>query len=147
MASGCREVFRVLDLIRSEGVTDPSKVVVSHMDIVLDLEQHRAVLELGAIVEYDTFGHEEYPDSTGKHMPRDEERVEALAQLIGFGYGSRVLVSQDVCMRSLWKTYGGRGYDNLLSRVRPMMASAGIGEAAQTELLLTNPSRIFSFLQ
>lgn len=146
LAGGCREVFTVLDLIEGAGVTDLSSVVVSHMDVVLDLARQREVAERGAMVEYDTFGHEAYPDSRGNVMPRDEERVAGIAQLVQWGLGDHVLVSQDVCLRSLWRSYGGHGYDNLLRRVAPMMRAAGIDEAVQAALMVHNPARVLAFL-
>ncbi len=145
-AGGCREVFHVLDLLRDSGLTDLSRVVVSHMDVVIDLDQQREVAQRGAIVEYDTFGHEAYPDSRGNRMPRDEERVAGIAQLLEWGLGANVLVSQDVCLRTLWHAYGGRGYDNLLTRIPSLMRAHGIDEKAQAELMITNPARVFSFL-
>jgi phosphotriesterase-related protein len=144
-AAKCREVFTVLEILRAEGVTDFSRVVISHMDVAIDLEQQRAVAEWGANVEYDTFGHEAYPDSKGNLMPRDEGRVDALAQLDAWGLLPRVLVSHDVCMKSLWRRYGGFGYTNLLDRVRPMMTAVGLSDEAQRQLLLINPSRVFAF--
>jgi phosphotriesterase-related protein len=144
-AAKCREVMPVLDLLASEGVADLSRVVISHMDVAIDLEQQRAVAERGAWVEYDTFGHETYPDSKGNVFPRDEVRVEALTQLREWGLLDRVLVSQDVGFKFLWKRYGGYGYANLLQRVRPMMLAAGLDAGDQHRLMVTNPARVFAF--
>jgi phosphotriesterase-related protein len=144
-AAKCREVFPVLELLQAEGITDFSRVVISHMDVAIDLEQHRAVAERGAWVEYDTFGHEAYPDSKGNVFPRDEVRVEALAQLRDWGLLDRVLLSQDVCFKFLFKRFGGYGYTNLLERVRPMMIAAGLDAGDQHRLFVTNPARVFAF--
>lgn len=146
LAGGCREVFALLDLVERVGVRDLSKVTVSHMDVVMDLDRQREVAERGAMVEYDTFGHEAYPDSKGNMMPRDEERVDGIAQLLQWGLGDRVLVSQDVCLRSLWHTYGGQGYDNLLRRIPPMLRAAGVDDAMQADLMIHNPARVLAFL-
>ena len=146
-AAKCHQVFPVLRLLRDEGVTDFSRIVISHMDVAIDLEQQREVAEFGAMVEYDTFGHESYPDSRGNVMPRDEDRVEALAQLHAWGLLSSVLISHDVCLKSLWRKYGGYGYTDLLERVRPMMDQAGLGADAQRQLFITNPSRVYAFLE
>lgn len=146
MAAGCREVFRVLEILRSEGVQDLSRTVISHMDVAIDVEQQRRVISLGAIVEYDTFGHERYPDSRGFMMPADEERIAGLVQLHASGLLDRVLVSQDVCFRHLWRHYGGHGYTNLLTRVRPMMERAGIHDDAIHQLFVATPARIFAYL-
>jgi phosphotriesterase-related protein len=78
-------------------------------------------------------------------MPRDQDRAEALAQLDAWGLLPRVLVSHDVCMKSLWRRYGGYGYTNLLDRVRPTMTAVGLADEAQRQLCLINPSRVFAF--
>lgn len=145
-AAKCREVFTVLDLFRAEGVKDLAPVVVSHMDVAIDLEQQRAVAEMGATIEYDTFGHEAYPDSKGNLMPRDEERLEALARLVSWGLAPRLLVSHDVCFKSQWRRYGGYGYTDLLDRLRPIMPRYGLDARAQEQLFVTNPRRLFAFM-
>jgi len=145
MAAGCREVHRVLDTMSSAGLADFSRVVISHMDVQIDLSQQREVIARGAMVEYDTFGHESYPDSRGYMMPSDRQRTEALAELVSEGHGGSLLVSHDVCLRSLWSAYGGKGYTNLLTTGRLQALSAGISEAAFDALLTDNPARIFAF--
>ena len=146
-AAKCHEVLNVLRIMEDEGVRDFSRIVVSHMDVAIDLIQQKEVAARGAMVEYDTFGHEGYPDSKGNLMPQDEDRVAALSALASWGLLKNVLVSHDVCLKSLWHRYGGRGYDNLLSRIRPMMTAAGLGDLEQHQLFVTNPARVFAFLK
>lgn len=146
MAAGCREVFNVLAVLAAEGITDLGRVVISHMDVVLDIALHKEVAASGALVEYDTFGHESYPDSRGYLMPTDQQRVEAIAEMVAAGYGASLLVSQDVCFRHLWRHHGGLGYTNLLLRARDMMTAAGVTEATQRALLVENPGRMLAYL-
>ena len=145
MAAGCRQVFAVLGILADEGITGLSRTIISHMDVAIDLGQHKEVAAAGAIVEYDTFGHEAYPDSRGYMMPTDERRVEALAEMVAAGLLDSMLVSQDVCFRHLWRRYGGYGYTNLLTRVRPMMTRAGLLADIQHRLFVANPARILAF--
>ena len=145
MAAGCRHVFAVLRVLADEGITDLSRTIISHMDVAIDLEQHKDVAASGAIVEYDTFGHEDYPDSRGYMMPTDEQRVEALTELVGAGLVESLLVSQDVCFRHLWHHYGGYGYTNLLTRVPSMMTRAGLNADVQDRLFVANPARVLAF--
>jgi phosphotriesterase-related protein len=145
-AAGCREVFHVLDILRQEGIHDLSRVIVSHMDVVLDVDQQRHVADAGAIVEYDTFGHESYPDSRGFVMPTDQQRVLGLTRLREYGLLGQVLVSHDVCFRSLWSRYGGRGYDHLLNGSRRLMNAAGLSDVDRRMLSIDNPARIFAFV-
>lgn len=145
-AAGCREVFHVIDVLRQAGLRDLSRVAISHMDVAIDIAQHRAVAEAGAYVEYDTFGHECYPDSRGNLMPTDRDRVAALAQLDHWGLLERILVSQDVCFRTQWTRYGGKGYANLLTGAAALMDEAGLGPDKRHKLMVENPARLLAFL-
>ena len=145
-AAGGTQVFRILDAIQDEGQDDLSRVVLSHMDVAVDIERDVAIAERGAFVEYDTFGHENYPDSRGYQMPSDQERVAAVAQLLDRGIGDRLLLSHDVCFRHLWTRYGGYGYANLLTRVTSLMSDAGISAADRERLFVHNPAQVFAYL-
>lgn len=144
-APGLAEVFNVFDVLRSEGLSTLERVVVSHADDVLDVDLHERILARGAFVEYDTFGNEGYPSPWGRAMPTDEERVSALAELISAGFVDQLLVSQDVCMKSLWCRYGGHGYINLLDRVPAFFEAAGVHSAERTKMTVTNPARLLAF--
>ncbi|WP_419554515.1 phosphotriesterase family protein [Candidatus Poriferisodalis sp.] len=146
MAAGCRQVMAVLDVFADEGVRDLSRVIISHMDVVLDLPQQREVISRGAIVEYDTFGHENYPDSRGFLMPTDDTRLQALATLWEEGLIGRVLVSHDVCQRSLWLHYGGHGYTKLLADLPTRLASVGLPSRVWMDLLTVGPQGVFGYL-
>lgn len=146
MAPGCREVMRILDIICDAGVDDLSRVIADHMDIVIDLGLQREVAARGAMIEYDTFGHEHYPDSRGVQMPSDRERVNALYALAEDDLLDRVLISQDICERSLWVKYGGRGYSHLLRGLKPML-NAALGDTVAQTLLIENPRRVFAYIE
>ncbi len=145
MAAGCREVFHILDILESEGVDDLSRVVISHMDVQIDLGQQREVISRGARVEYDTFGHMAYPDSRGFMMPTDEERIDAIADLASAGLLNSVVVSHDVCLKHLWKTYGGSGYTPLLTDLRPLFHSRGFTNTDIDTLLIENPQSLLAY--
>src|SRR6266851_438269 len=59
-----REALAALDILEAAGA-DLSRVVISHIDEQPDTAYHRAILERGAYVEYDTFGSESYFDGDG----------------------------------------------------------------------------------
>lgn len=146
MAAGCRVVMDVLDALEDEGLADFGRVVISHMDVAIDLPQQREVAARGAMVEYDTFGHEHYPDSRGYRMPSDATRLSAIATLADEGLIESILISQDVCLRSLWRHYGGRGYAGLLGPVRERAAAIGITAAQWDTLVRDNPAQVFAYL-
>ena len=146
MAAGCHQVMPVLDIIESEGVKDLSKVVISHMDVKLDLSQQREVIARGAIVEYDTFGHEHYPDSRGFRMPSDTDRIDGISTLASEGLLSSILVSHDVCLKHLWSKYGGRGYIPLITDLQSVFKSRGFDNSELQRLLVANPRKLLSFI-
>ena len=145
MAAGCAEVFHVLDILESEGVKDLTRIVISHMDVKIDLVQQREVISRGARAEYDTFGHTIYPDSRGFLMPTDEQRVDALATLASEGYLSSILVSHDVCLKHLWSHFGGSGYMPLITDLRGLFHSRGFSNSDIANLLIDNPRNLLAF--
>src|SRR4029077_12626942 len=104
-----REALAALDILEAAGA-DLGRVVVSHLDEQPDTAYHRAVLQRGAYVEYDTFGSESYFDGDGSAGPSDRERVECLIELLDAGFGDRLLISHDVCTKVQLLRYGGFGY-------------------------------------
>ena len=125
---------------------DPEKVSINHVDVAMDirLDYCIEILETGAYVEFDNFGHEFYVDKANrKFIPGpfalDFQRVDAIKKLIDRGYLSKILVSTDICHKTLLHHYGGWGYDHIPTNIVPMMKDKGItGEQINT-LLRVNP--------
>lgn len=147
---GNRLAERSIRILTDEGAR-PDRIIVGHMDEDLlsleptlnlaHLDYHRRVLELGAWVEYDTFGSEFYWDSVNGRSPRDTERVVALAALIHDGFEDQLLVAQDIWVKQSLKRYGGWGYDHLLRVVPHLLAQVGVGDSVIQKLLVSNPRR------
>ena len=74
---------QIVDLMVAEGL-DASRIVLCHMDEVLDLDYHLSVLERGVTVEMDTFGFEGYFARLWK-TPSDAEKMELLVRLVAAG--------------------------------------------------------------
>lgn len=139
----------ILDICEEEGL-DAERVILCHRDRsswYTDLDDQREVAERGAFVEYDLFGdeHLHYRESTGDVSPTDVERVERLAQLIEDGYGSKLLISQDVFLKIHRVAYGGPGYGHILENVLPIFHELGADDDQIHELLVDNPRRILTF--
>ena len=94
-------------------------------------------MNLGAYVEFDNFG-KEFFISAERRFAYDLERIELLKTLIGEGYGEKILICNDICLKSMWKKYGGLGYAHILQGVKDMALSNGISEIAYTNLLTEN---------
>lgn len=139
-----RAAIRVIDVLEDEGVP-PDRMVLGHMDLVEDLDYHRAVLRRGAYVQYDSLGREYYTEELGGlHYGHDSWRVRFLGQLVEEGYADRLLLSQDVGFKMDLRRYGGNGYSHVLTWIVPMLERAGVGQAAISRMLVENPRRVLT---
>lgn len=137
----------LLDIVTSEGV-DPRRVVICHLDHIMDVAFHKAVLARGAYVEYDRCGIEEYRGDLEHGLmpiPRDPERVAGIVELIASGYLSQLLLCQDVCMKIELKRFAGPGYGHVLRYIVPMMRYAGVLEEDIQTILVSNPRQMLAF--
>ena len=125
-----------LDLLE-EGGADPTKVLVGHMDCILDLNAHLAVAERGAFVGFDRIGSPRYP--------WDDKRVEMVLALSERGYAGRVILSQDMSRQSRLLRHGGSGYGYVLREFVPRLRAAGADDNLLHLLLVENPRHLLAF--
>ena len=95
-----------LVLLQAHGV-DLSRVTVGHCDLKDNLDNILRMIELGAYVQFDTIGKNNY-------YP-DEKRIAMLHAIRDRGLLSHVMLSMDITRRSHLKANGGNGYDYLLT--------------------------------
>jgi phosphotriesterase-related protein len=121
-----------LDLLAEEGV-DPGRVVVGHCDMVPDPAYHLAVARRGAYVQLDTVhGESEYDTRC---------RVDWIRRLADAGFLHRVLLSQDVCLRSDYAALGGPGYAYVPTTFAARLRQEGFSDSDLRTLLVDNPRR------
>jgi len=144
-----QQAFPAFDVLTAEGVA-PERIVMNHIDEANDLDYALRLVELGCIVEYDTFGHEEYLDFVSWGIPcepRDTERVDGVASLCRAGYATQITISQDVFWKSRLRAYGGFGYDHILVTVVPMLRAAGVNEEQIRTMLVETPRRLLGIAE
>lgn len=129
-----------LDLLEKEGV-DLGRVVICHVDARIDVNYCEALLKRGVMVEFDNFGKEYCGDLTGLAFARDVDRVQALKTLIDWGHVNQLLVSTDVCLKTDLRSFGGWGYDHILTNMTPIMRKTGITEDDLNTIMVENPRR------
>ncbi len=134
--------IEAVEIALSEGV-QPDRICICHIDVENREEYIFRLLDMGVYVEFDNFGKEYYVDREVRNpgyglFVRDTERVELLKKMIERGYKKQVLLSCDVCLKTLLHTYGGWGYDHLLTNVLPMMEDAGINMKDVQDMLVQN---------
>jgi phosphotriesterase-related protein len=129
----------VLDICEAAGVA-LDRVILAHLDPSLpDHAYHRSLAARGAWVSYDIWGDEDAYG--GRGMPTDDLRIAAVLLAHMDGWEDRLLVSQDVCLKSQLRAFGGPGYDHLLTDIAPRLQAAGMDRLEVEALLVDNPRR------
>ena len=135
------------EMLISSGV-DPRKIVICHSDAEPCWTYITELLRMGVFVELDNFGKEFTPEAGGfaggRFIP-DRERAALAAKIIDAGYGSQLLLTNDICLKCMLKRYGGDGYVRIFREIVPMIAAHGIPEAYLRETILReNPLRMLA---
>ena len=122
-----------LDILEQQGVPLDAFIWV-HAQAAGDEAQLKRAAERGAWVEFDGVG----PDSVERHVQLVKMMAEA-------GHLGRVLVSHDAGWYHVGEERGGsfRPFDTVFRRFVPAVREA-LGEAAVTQLLVTNPARVLA---
>ena len=133
------------DVLKDAGA-DPTRVIFSHQDSSdEDRDYQEMLLEHGIILEYDGFGYEMQTQAHGGlNYPTDDQRIEALRSLIAGGWQRQLLISTDICMKFLLRSFGGHGYGHILQTVVPKMRRAGVSEDALRAMLIDTPRRLLA---
>jgi phosphotriesterase-related protein len=130
-----------------EGGVAPAKVVICHTDVEISMGYMRRLLDLGVFLEFDDFGKEYYIDPpdrgfAGGVFARDIERVRVIKDLVARGFERQILITNDICLKSLLHAYGGWGYDHILKHVVPMLEDEGIPPQLIETFLIANPGQL-----
>lgn len=117
---------------------DPSHVVLSHTDKVVDRGYHRDLLATGAFVEFDQ-GFRWKPDV-------ENGTLTLLEWLLEDGFGGQLMLGMDAARQGYWSAYGGKpGMTFLLGAFAGAMRERGIGDDAQAGFFVRNPARAYAF--
>lgn len=133
--------LEVLDIIEKARV-DPNRVMMSHMDEVVETSWHCEVAKRGVYLSFDTFGSEFSYD--GIEEPNDIDRSNCLVELLDKGYVDQLLLSQDLCYKIELTKYGGYGYAHVLSNIVPHLRAHGVSEVELSKMLVENPARLLT---
>jgi phosphotriesterase-related protein len=143
-----QEGVQAAELLLEQAV-EPDRIVICHVDVELADGYLRALLDRGVFVEFDNFGKEFTIDRSdrvfaGGIFARDIDRVRAIRRLVDGGWVRQILITNDICLKSMLHAYGGWGYDHILRHVVPMMLDEGIDAKVVEMLLVGNPARLLS---
>ncbi len=135
--------LEALDIAARAGA-DVRRTVICHVDAEIDLDYCIALAKRGAMIEFDNFGKEYSGDLTGLTFARDTERVRSVRKMIDLGFINNLLVSTDVCLKTDTRSYGGWGYDHILTNMVPVMLKNGITREHLQTIMAENPQRLFN---
>ncbi|GGZ83191.1 hypothetical protein [Streptomyces bluensis] len=117
------------------------RIVLSHMDEVLDRAYHRDAAQTGAVLEYDTFGTDFCYGSPDLRSPADHERIDVAEWLLSEGHGHQLVIGCDVWTQSNLLHNGGFGYEHLFRRIAPALERR-VGAEAVHRILVETPRRL-----
>ena len=134
-----------MEIVDAEKVPH-EKVAICHIDVENRREYILRLLDMGVYVEFDNFGKEMFTDrwnckpGSGRFV-NDWERVLLVKELLDRGFEKQLLLSTDICLKTLLHAYGGWGYDHVLTHIAPMLDEVGVTSSQMNTLLIENPLR------
>jgi phosphotriesterase-related protein len=121
-----------LDILAEEGV-DLRRVIVGHCQSYPSHDYHAEIARRGAYVSFDRLGvPNEYEHETMLHL---------IQRMVQAGLTRHVLLSQDVCWRSDYVAYGGRGYAWVATGLRDELSALGVADEQYRAMTVENPRR------
>lgn len=130
-------VLSAIALLEAEGA-DIEKVHICHVNRA---RWWKDVVSTGATIGLDCFGSIFAIDSETRENPNDWERIADLREIFDAGYGDKVFVSNDICMKMRLHKYGGWGYDHIQTNLYPFLLRAGFTDADLRLVFEENPRR------
>jgi phosphotriesterase-related protein len=135
---------QILEILREAGA-DISRVVMGHLDrTIQSLDGLKKLAESGCYLEHDLFGRtvtERFDRDNGVDWPSDAQRINIIRDLAAAGCGPQLLISHDICYKTMTRRFGGQGYDHILRVIVPWMRKKGVDERTINAILVDNPRR------
>ncbi|MBW4438900.1 MAG: hypothetical protein KME04_17315 [Pleurocapsa minor GSE-CHR-MK-17-07R] len=120
-----------------EGGVPVERILIGHLDRLMDWEYHVALANTGVTFGYDQFAKEKYyPDKT---------RIEFVVRMVLAGFRDQLALSMDIARKSYFTSYGGGpGFTFMLERVVPWLREAGLSEDDLDALFVRTPMRLLT---
>lgn len=135
--------LQIVDKLVKMGV-NPQKIAIDHIDVDIREDYIEQLLDKGVFVEFDNFGKEFYisnreGNTLNGRFAYDLERAQTIKHLTDKGYTERILLTNDICLKSMLCEYGGFGYAHILNNIIPMLYDCGISEKDINKMIEENP--------
>jgi len=127
------------------GAIAPERVILGHCSTAWDdLPYLRRLLDTGVTLGFDLFGFDHSLLGVGRWPPADRDVAGTVAQLVADGFADRIVLSQDIGVRTRLTAYGGWGYGHLIRHVVPLLRAAGCSVDDLERMLVRNPARLLA---
>lgn len=134
----------VMEIVADTGLA-PDRVILQHMNTAIGAPDYLVdLLRSGAHLGFDLFGFDHSLLGAGRYPPSDADAATAVARLVHEGWIERLVLSQDVGVRTRLRRYGGWGYGHLLRHVVPLLRERGLNDTDLAILLVDNPARLLA---
>jgi phosphotriesterase-related protein len=134
----------VLDELMHAGA-DAERVILGHVTTAIDQPDIlQALADRGAVLGFDLFGFDHSLLGPGRWPPSDHDAARAILALVDAGHAERIVLGQDVGVRTRLRRWGGWGYAHLLEHVVPLLRSLGLGDDDLDAMLVRTPARLLA---
>jgi phosphotriesterase-related protein len=133
----------VLDFCAARGVPMESIVLCHSNPSGDDHEYQTRLLRRGAYLQYDMIGMEVFYADQQAQCPSGEDDARNIARLVRDGFGEKVLMSHDIFLKSLLRSYGGPGYGHIIEFFLPRLARHGVSLEQGVSMMTVNPRQLF----
>jgi 5-phospho-D-xylono-1,4-lactonase len=111
-------------------------IVISHVDRNKDIAYHKALLDTGINVEY---------DSAFRWKPTEENYTYTLLKALLERYPTQITMGMDAARNTYWKSYGGQpGLNFLLTTFKTDLEKMGLQNYYQ-HIFFNNPQKLYTF--
>lgn len=126
-----------------------NKICIDHIDVDLRYDYLIEILSQGVYLEFDNIGKEFYVPKTSKgplndRFAYDMERAIIIGKLVKEGFVKQILLSNDICLKSMLVNYGGNGFAHLLRHFVPMLYDFGVTQQDVDDMLINNPANFLN---
>lgn len=143
MSRGYHQQIATLKFLKEAGA-DMTRVAMGHSNPIADnMELMKYVLQQGSYLQFDLLG--EAPHILSE-VP-DHDVAVAIIELLREGYGKQILLSQDVCLKTKLKAYGGTGYSFIAEQFIPYLRRLGATDEQINLMVVENPKRLLTFVK
>lgn len=146
--------------ILAEAGADLEQVMLGHVDLRPDADGLEPLLRRGVTLAFDTFGKQNFdyvlreeenyePGNELKRLytRRDDDRADALAELVRRGWARQLVISLDMTGRETYlnvDTHGAFGYSYFADCVLPMLRQRGVTDGQVEVITRENPARLLT---